>query len=295
MAGAFTAVADDATATWWNPAGLASGAYFSLVLERARLEDPDADSPFQGRTGGFAVTFPALGVSYYRIRADEAGPLPIDPPSGGREEGETVESGIRGVAISQYGVTVGQSVTDGFVVATTLKLLRSGQIREHDSTGGLGAAVALDIPVATRFDVDLGVMASFGPLRVGGTLRNLTTPEFGGGGGDLRLDRQVRLGAALVGDRLPWPVNLAVDVDLTEIDTALGDVRHTAAGAEGWLWGRRLGVRGGISVNTAGAGGESASGGLSVMLQSGLHLEGSLTRGSDPSREGWSVGLSVSF
>ena len=29
MGGAFVAVADDATATWWNPAGLASGAYFS--------------------------------------------------------------------------------------------------------------------------------------------------------------------------------------------------------------------------------------------------------------------------
>ena len=29
MAGAFVAVADDSTATWWNPAGLATGAYFS--------------------------------------------------------------------------------------------------------------------------------------------------------------------------------------------------------------------------------------------------------------------------
>ena len=34
MGGAFVAVADDATATWWNPAGLATGAYFSTVIER---------------------------------------------------------------------------------------------------------------------------------------------------------------------------------------------------------------------------------------------------------------------
>ena len=33
MAGAFVAVADDSTATWWNPAGLATGAYFSGIVE----------------------------------------------------------------------------------------------------------------------------------------------------------------------------------------------------------------------------------------------------------------------
>ena len=33
MSGAFVAVADDATTTWWNPAGLASGGYFNGVIE----------------------------------------------------------------------------------------------------------------------------------------------------------------------------------------------------------------------------------------------------------------------
>src|SRR6185369_13447208 len=33
MAGAFVAVADDATATWWNPAGLAAGPFANLVLD----------------------------------------------------------------------------------------------------------------------------------------------------------------------------------------------------------------------------------------------------------------------
>jgi len=40
MAGAFVAVADDADATWWNPAGLAGGAYFSGVTEYGTLQDP---------------------------------------------------------------------------------------------------------------------------------------------------------------------------------------------------------------------------------------------------------------
>src|ERR1043166_1692648 len=33
MGGAFVAVADDATAAWWNPAGLATGALFRAILE----------------------------------------------------------------------------------------------------------------------------------------------------------------------------------------------------------------------------------------------------------------------
>ncbi|MGH9162460.1 MAG: hypothetical protein ACRD2X_21040, partial [Vicinamibacteraceae bacterium] len=33
MGGAFVAVADDATATYWNPAGLAFGGLFSTVVE----------------------------------------------------------------------------------------------------------------------------------------------------------------------------------------------------------------------------------------------------------------------
>src|SRR5436190_4597571 len=80
MAGAFVAVADDASATWWNPAGLASGAYLSATLERGRSEQP-SDIPAAGPAGrntasGFALGFPSLGLSYYRIRISE-----IAPPS----------------------------------------------------------------------------------------------------------------------------------------------------------------------------------------------------------------------
>ena len=37
MAGAFVAVADDATAVYWNPAGLGTGDFVSLVLERSHV------------------------------------------------------------------------------------------------------------------------------------------------------------------------------------------------------------------------------------------------------------------
>src|SRR5881296_74696 len=61
MAGAFTAVADDSTATWWNPAGLAGGAFINGILEYTHA--PGSDDTVKG----LSVAFPALGISYYRL------------------------------------------------------------------------------------------------------------------------------------------------------------------------------------------------------------------------------------
>src|ERR1041384_681860 len=63
MGGAFVAIADDASATWWNPAGLASGTLFSGILERRYAVDPSDEG-----TLGTAFSVPSLGVSYYRLR-----------------------------------------------------------------------------------------------------------------------------------------------------------------------------------------------------------------------------------
>ena len=58
MGGAFTAVADDASAVYWNPAGLASGAYLSLVLDRNELDQSSGTL--------FALGAPPVGLGYYR-------------------------------------------------------------------------------------------------------------------------------------------------------------------------------------------------------------------------------------
>ena len=57
MAGAFVAVADDATASWWNPAGLATSLSFADVIVEAG----------DGGHWGIALGFPSLGLSYYRL------------------------------------------------------------------------------------------------------------------------------------------------------------------------------------------------------------------------------------
>src|SRR3954471_21783124 len=62
MSGAFVAVSDDATTTWWNPAGLAAGGYLNAVLEFDRVENPTST-----RARAFALNVPSLGLSYYRL------------------------------------------------------------------------------------------------------------------------------------------------------------------------------------------------------------------------------------
>src|SRR5438477_10748355 len=82
MAGAFVAVADDATATWWNPAGLAAGAYFNGVIEWDHVAEVPA-----GGTVGIAFAFPALGLSYYRVRISQIEPVGSTVPRTlGRED-----------------------------------------------------------------------------------------------------------------------------------------------------------------------------------------------------------------
>ena len=63
MGGAFVAVADDATASWWNPAGLASGATLNILYEHGRITEPTETSGLvpasQTTPNSFAAAFPA--------------------------------------------------------------------------------------------------------------------------------------------------------------------------------------------------------------------------------------------
>ena len=73
MGGAFVAVADDASAVYWNPAGLASGSYVSMVIDRNQMNTAD-DVGFPREGSGLLVALgtPALGVAYYRTTLTRA-------------------------------------------------------------------------------------------------------------------------------------------------------------------------------------------------------------------------------
>ena len=70
MGGAFVAVADDASAVYWNPAGLVlGGSYLSLVIDYGEGKaEPDGEPQAGSRSSnliGFST--PPLGLSYYRL------------------------------------------------------------------------------------------------------------------------------------------------------------------------------------------------------------------------------------
>ena len=112
MSGAFVAVADDATTTWWNPAGLVSGGYLNVVLEYDRFEGSSLT-----RARAFSLTVPSMGLSYYRLSlSGMRAPSTTASAATSRED--------QGV-LSQYGVTIGQSVGAHLVIASTVKLVRA--------------------------------------------------------------------------------------------------------------------------------------------------------------------------
>jgi hypothetical protein len=263
MSGAFVAVSDDATTTWWNPAGLASGGYFNAVLEVDRISDPAGT-----RARAFALNVPSLGLSYYRLGLNGM----RTPTSTGSATASREDQGV----LNQFGATVGQSIGAHLIVASTVKLVHA-----------LGD---------TRPDLDVGAMAAFGTLRLGLAAKNLRAPGFSDGDRTFALPRQVRAGASIrAGSQNRAEIVGAVDADLTTTPTAAGDERHLATGVEAWLGNRSVGVRAGVGINTIGETRRSGSVGASVGLRAGFFLDGQLTRGADTARNGWGVALRVTF
>lgn len=274
MAGAFTAIADDASATWWNPAGLATGAYLNMTVEYG--EATDGATPDRPNRVGFALAFPALGLSYYRLTVSQMQPgVPTGTTSAGRQDTGTLS--VRSLEVSQFGATFGQSISNHFVVASTLKVVRT----EGESDGGL----------------DIGAMTIFGRTRLALMVRNVTEPTFKEDTDPFTLRRQARVGFgyALPVNGLIGTLMVAVDADLLDVETALGDERRVAGGLEAWSRGKSIGGRAGISASTLGETRTSYAGGLSLALKRGIYAEGQLTGGSDVTRRGWSAGARLTF
>jgi hypothetical protein len=200
--------------------------------------------------------------------------------------------------LNQFGATVGQSVGNHLVLASTFKLLRGSIISAPAGTEvSLDAAQALSGGSETHADLDLGALATFGHLRVGATLKNVRAPEFGAGDDRMALKRQARAGVALVGHSQGaiQSVALAFDADLTKTLTAVGEERHVAGGVEAFTLKNHLGLRAGLSGNTIGAARVSPSVGASIGVRSTAYVEGQLTGGNDQARHGWGLDLRLTF
>lgn len=287
--GAFVAIADDASAVYWNPAGLGSGAYFSLLLDRTDAEaTPSGDVRGGARSNWLlALSAPVVGLSYYRLRLTTVQP---------RTSSTSGSSRVESLVTHHAGATFVQSLSDRITVGATVKLVR-GVADAFDAVGTPERLLDDPLPMglaSNRFDLDAGIMVTGDLLKAGLTVRNLTEPEFAtGSDGELQLERQARAGVAVPLTRR-WTA--ALDFDLTRNRGPFGDIRTLAIGAEGRLTARAL-ARGGLQFNTTGEHGRTpvATVGASYAALGSLLVDAHFSTGSERGFSGWGLAGRVVF
>jgi hypothetical protein len=312
MAGAFVAVADDVTATYWNPAGLVNAPLVDFTIQRSTVRDRfdlavpvPPDGGWRTTTTFAGFSFPSLGVSYVHSTTDQAA-APTGSPAIDRQDDRPGMASVSRLTTDQLGLTLLQSVIGQLVVGTTLKLVRGGFQATMASGESLEFAVTQVEGVAgasaTRFDFDIGALGWVGPLRLGFVAKSLLQPQFGAGG----LPRQVRLGIALTpgfvlgrsaADRPSLTV--AFDADLTRTTLVTGEERDVAAGVERWL-GTRAALRAGVRANTVGDRRALVTAGGSVHVRANLAIDAHIGRGLAAGSwaaagQTWGVAARVSF
>jgi hypothetical protein len=308
MAGAFVAVADDATATWWNPAGISNTLIFDGVgdfrqdelIDRQQTPVPGETPGTRDSAFGASVAVPPLGLSYYHARQTGVEPATAEQVPGRQDHATTPLA--RSLLTQQFGVTLAQSIGCVVVVGATVRVVHgtvgTAPAAFADPGPGMSAAAEADGPSTTTGDVDLGVLARLGRVRLGFAARNLVAPTFHAADGQpWQVSRLARAGAALVADadrtgRQTWTV--AFDADLAADVTPYGRHRDIAAGVERWIT-RRVGVRGGFGASTIDAARPTGSVGGSVAVSSGVFIEGQATAGSDRAATGWGVSVHVQY
>ena len=157
MGGAFVAVADDASAVYWNPAGLAlGGSYFSMVLDnnQGKAEPEDVGQAGSARQAS-SRSRRCPWASYYRITASNPDPHDRTPDrSAGPAHDSPCGCDARAVA------------TEHVAVGATLKWVHgyaaTGLVPTGDRDDLLDGAGELPDASTSKFDADIGVMAMIG-------------------------------------------------------------------------------------------------------------------------------------
>ncbi|GMV23152.1 MAG: hypothetical protein AMXMBFR57_31010 [Acidimicrobiia bacterium] len=281
MGGAFVAVADDASGAHWNPAALAVGQPAGALVEWNGFRRGDRDAaPTDGgwqRSSRF-MSFGSwpVGVTYTRI--DQSALTP----------GNTATR----LLTQSYGLSLLQSLSNSFVVGTTLRYIRGRAAHEVVSAGSVGQALddiaGKDGRGSGAFDLDLSAIFNAGIFRLGGTIRHMRSPTFAAPDGtELELARRSRVGIAVL------PVDgltLAMDIDLDTVTEPDGERRTGAIGVEHRLSPRVI-VRAGARRNFAGDHENAGTAGASFAIRPGTWLDGHLTFGGSTAERGFGLAL----
>jgi hypothetical protein len=308
LGGAFTAVADDSTAFYWNPAGVAQrpfvrvgffggGAFqdWGELVNRLRTELPGDGSELDAdRVWGVSTAFTVLGVAVSRFTHTSSTLEDVSVRSRGLQTWDIAASFVHSLPPDDLIIggnlryIRGTAYSDITPAAEIPPNERNVQDLMDRAVGSLGRT-------ETEPGVDLGVL--YQPvdwIRLGLSARNLNRPTFHTENGEaIYLERHGRAGVAFF---LPRDVLVAVDVDISRHDTPVvdGGWREIAAGVEKSWAERRFVLRGGIRAELSDGGarrlGFSAGAGVNI---SGVVVE--LTALTSSGRRLGGVWLGVAF
>ena len=285
MGGAFVAVVDDATLFHWNPAGLLRGAPASMTVGWDKLQFGNPELPAivgatMDSTAITSVTTWPMGISYGYFQ--NARVVNVEP------DGTATVAALR---LHHLGGTFAYTVAKGVEIGTTVKWLKGQASLGNSALISNGDALneGLDRrgPSDGAFDLDVGVSAEFGPIRLGMTAKNLTEPRFAGNDGfEIQLKRRYRMGVAAL---LATGLTLAFDMDLDTADPQVGQRRMFAVGGEGRL-GKSVEIRSGIRWSRDGDAQPIGAVGGSVRIRGNFWIDSYATYSKYDNR-GWGIAL----
>ena len=307
LAGAFVAVADDATAAYWNPAGLSTGSVFSLLFDHAVTETltdrSRVASPGTARAGtiiGMSTNTTAL--SYYRLVIDQVEDYQLGRGTGSEtsKERDSRQRTLRSLVTHNLALTRATFFGSGFSVGSTVRYVRSS-VGVNVLGTNIPTARALHQTIGqgthsqNHYDLDVGLKTGGPKFQLGLVARNLRNPRLGvPGESAFRLGRQVRTGLAV---RPAGGLLVTADVDLSPLSAFGGDLRNMAVGAEK-RFGTWLAVRGGARINVDDVWTNPATVvafGFSMALTTGIFVDGQWTRGRAGTENGWSAAGRFSY
>ena len=249
MGGAFTAVANDTTAFYWNPAGYAFGpaAHAGFHWGESGMNRGDGTT-FGDEAAGFSLGLPFMGVA-----------ATFSKESSSRLEDDVLSS--RGLETFDFSVSILQSLPiDDLVIAGNVHYLRGESHELFESLASLvpgdqtpssirDRVLATEGEVSSTASMDLGAL--YQPrdwLRLGLMWRRLFEPGFRlPSGEEIVLPPHGRAGVAFF---LPGATTLSFDFDLSSQGDAGERWRELSLGVDKRLLDDALSLRAGLRAET---------------------------------------------